>query len=285
MTAKTAKRGEAEAETTAVSKKEDGGALAHPDYGDMSGQGFENQTTADMAIPFLGLIQKMSPQLDESDPAYIEGAKPGSLFNTITGDLYDGQSGVIVLPCATEHVFTEWVPRDKGGGFAGIHKLDSPVVAEAKKAGQFGRLTNPENGNDLVETFYMYAMLLDGVDAVDYVTPVVIAFTSTKIKVYRKIMTQLRTVKLSPQPPLFAYRLRVSSVKDKNKHGEFANFRVEPALGAPIDSLVPPKLDGETHPLLIAGSKLKKAVASGAARAAHESQADQPGGEEADIPF
>lgn len=243
------------------------GALAKVDYGEFAGAGFEGQTSQDMAIPFLGLLQQMSPQLQKGDPAHIPGAEAGDLFNTVTGELL--ASPVLFVPCCTEHVFVEWVPRDAGGGFVGVHALNSPDVAAARQTADSFNKLKAANGNDLVETFYIYGLLLEDVDAVESASPIVLAFTSTKIKVYKRLMTRLRTVR--GNPPLFAHRLAVSSVGEKNKRGQpYHNLRIESAKGSLPESMILP--DGENANLLAEGAALVKAVRSGVARASHESQ-------------
>lgn len=272
------------AKNTDIEKKQTPGVLAPThDYGDLGVTGFENQSNDDMSIPFIGILQSLSPEVTEGDPKYIEGAKVGQLINSVTLKLFDADKGVNIVPVLTQHLFVEWVPRASGGGFVARHELSSPVVAAARASGQdFNKLKTPE-GNELQETFYLYALLLDSPDAVEFDTPVVIAFTSTKIKVYKRIMTQLRTVK--GNPPLFAHRLRVKSKAEKNKQGQpYRNFDVSPACGTVAESMIDPK--GPQAGLLAAAIELHRAVSSGALKAANENRdsgAGEPDG--AEVPF
>ena len=59
------------------------------------GTGLEEASSNDFAIPFLRVIQAMSPQLKKSDGKYIDGAGQGMLFNTVTNEVYDGDEGVL----------------------------------------------------------------------------------------------------------------------------------------------------------------------------------------------
>ncbi len=257
----------------AVTKPEEGGALTTFDYGDDAGVGYEHTSGADYAIPFLAILQSNSPQVDGSvDGAKIKGALPGMLIDTVSMELYEAEEeGVVIVPCDTQHVFTEWIPRDKGGGFVGIHTTDSDVVKKAREAAEkFGKYSHPESGNDIVETFYMYGMHLADKDDPEPKGMFVIGFTSTKIKKYKQIMYRLRTFK--GKPPLFAHRLRVMTVGEKNQYGAFKNFKIEPVNGDIPSSLVPPKLDDQPHPILLHGRQLMEQVRSGLARAAFESQ-------------
>ena len=261
----------------ALAKKAPAGALATYDYGDDAGKGFENTSQSDFAIPFLSVLQTNSPECEKAGDRYIDGAEAGMLFNTVSKELIDGEAGLVLVPCDTSHSFVEWVPRDSGGGggagFRGIHEVDSQIVKECKAAaaesGAFGKLPTPDK-TELVETFYVFALLLDGVDAVEPREFVMIPFTSTKIKKYKGIMYRLRMFK--GNPPLFAHRVLLKSVPDKNAKGSFYNFDLAPAVDNDVAaSLIPPTLDGAPHPLLVAAKLFQKQIRSGAARGAYES--------------
>jgi hypothetical protein len=256
---------------------EKGGALAPVmDYGDLGGLGYENQSSDDISIPFLGIIQQLSPEIIEGDGKYIPGAKVGQLLNTVTQEVYDGDKGVCVVPVYSEQVYIEWVPRERGGGIAGRHAVDSAVVEHAKKnSSSFNELTTPE-GNELIQTFYLYGLLLNSPDDEEANGPIVIAFTSTKIKIYKRIMTQLRSVK--GRPPLFAHRIQITTKAEKNKAGQpYRNFDIRPALGTVAESMIQPD-----NPLLSTGLALHQAITGGKARAVSEDRDNQP---DADVPF
>ena len=60
-------------------------------FGDDVSKGFENMTQEDMALPFVRILGQLSPQVTDGDAKYIEGAKPGMIYNTVTSELYDGK--------------------------------------------------------------------------------------------------------------------------------------------------------------------------------------------------
>lgn len=238
-------------------------------YGSDANLGFDQASGADYALPFLTILQSNSPQVEEGDQQ-MKDAKAGMLMDTVSNELFGADDGVIFVPCDRQHVFVEWVPRDKGGGFVGIHAPDSEIITKAKReAKEFGKYSSPE-GNDLVETFYVYGMLLRAVDDVEPAGMFVIAFKSTQIKKYKQMMYRLRTFK--GNAPLFAHRLRIASMPDQNKKGKFRSFRIEPAIDNSLAaSLIPPTIgegdDAEQHPLLVQGKFLNEQVRSGLARA------------------
>ena len=261
------------------------------DYGQMSGAGYEGTTQSDFAIPLLALLQTQSPQVLPGDPRQIKGAQPGMFLNTVTGEVIPSTPGIIFVPIVTKHVFVEFTPRDKGGGFRGVHELESDVVTQAKSGGtKFGvRITN--EGNELSETFYVYGYSLESPDSIEPASPLVIPFVSSKIKVYRHFMQTLRTYRVNTgsglkSPPLFANRLQITSTGERKPKGTFFNFVVKPLIEGDVGkSLIPPTLaDGQPNPLLVAAFEFKQGVLSGkrttaedASGAAHSKSAEAEG--------
>ena len=75
-----------------------------------AGIGVQDLTTEDLAIPFLKVLQKMSPELDDLD------VRAGDIFNTVTKEGVSGKDGVRVVPCAYRLEYIEWEPRGTGSG-------------------------------------------------------------------------------------------------------------------------------------------------------------------------
>ena len=78
-----------------VAVKKEGGALALANEFESVSSGFEGMGQEDFALPFLRLLTNTSPEVGE-----VDGAMPGMVFNTVTGELYDGKKGLTVIPCA-----------------------------------------------------------------------------------------------------------------------------------------------------------------------------------------
>jgi len=78
------------------------------DLFEAAGQGMETIGADDMQIPFLRILQPLSPQLIKTDPKFIKGATAGNIFNTVTGDYWEADEGVDVLMCAYTTKFLEF---------------------------------------------------------------------------------------------------------------------------------------------------------------------------------
>lgn len=233
------------------------------DYGDDAGAGDEDQTSDDLIIPFLVVLQSNSPQVDPGEEKHIEGARPGMLLNTVTNTCYESVKAVAV---ATERTFNEWRPRDEGGGLVGRHRATDKTVELAMQAStQFGKYET-EGGNDLIETFNVYWLLADGDDAG---LPALSAFTSTKISPYKRWNTNRSMFRMpnGQKPPIFAHLVELTTVKQKNDKGSFYNISIKPANGKVANSLIGPK-----DPLMSMAKELRENVKQGTAKVDYESE-------------
>jgi len=47
--------------------------------------------SSEMQIPFIRILQAMSPQLKKREAQYIEGSEQGDMFNNVTMELFTGE--------------------------------------------------------------------------------------------------------------------------------------------------------------------------------------------------
>lgn len=261
-------------------------------YADYAGCGFENQTVADVSVPFLILIQDKADAIKEFPQLNL---KPGDIFNPALEKVYPADEGIVVVPVYTEHHFVEWVPRKQGGGFVSLHHPHDPLIREVTSSQPFGKYKTPQRtdpatgeiipgGNELNETFYVYC--LD-----DEFNVCMIAFSSTKIKKYKQWMTKARGIQLTASDgrrvsaPLFSHRYRIMSFDDRNAEGGFKNLNVtfdspHGAQGARLDV---------NDPLFTAAVEYHKTIVEGRAKADYAGAASggssSQNSEESDMPF
>jgi len=169
-------------------------AIEAPEIFDFTGDeggGFETQTMADVKLPIIELLQSGSPAVKESKG---KGPFAGQFRNTVTGEIYDE---VYFVPGTSVHQYTEWLPRDDGGGFRGRHPIDAKVVHDAvhRNGGRrFGKLPvpqppDPKTGkpqpmHELVEGEEIFAILYDPkTEAMAGFA--MIPFVSTKIPIFQ----------------------------------------------------------------------------------------------------
>lgn len=246
-------------------------------FSDFAGQGLEDLSKDDLAIPFLSILQSGSPQVKRSDGEYVEGAAEGMLFNTVTKEVIDPiKTPVIVVAAAYERHFVEWRLRENGGGFIKQHPADPAILATCIRD-EKSRDILP-NGNQLNDTRTFYVMVIkDGMPS-----PAVITMTSTQIRKAKQWLMQQSLLKLKRAdgtaytPPMFAAKWRVSTVPESNDRGSWMGlaFSNEGYLAGPKD------------PVFVAAMDFHKSIAAGTVQADLSKQAADPVTEDdKDIPF
>ncbi len=83
----------ATAEATDLVAQDNTAVASYAGYESMESSGFENQDNRDYALPFLTILQGLSPQLEEN-----KALRQGLLFNSVTGEAFDGDEGVRFIP-------------------------------------------------------------------------------------------------------------------------------------------------------------------------------------------
>lgn len=239
------------------------------DYGDDVDGGFENQTQEDRALPWLTLLQELSPQVKKGEHN-IEGAEPGMFCNTLTKEIFP--DGVEIVIASTEHVFCEWKP--KMGGFVGRRSLNDPEIVRVRREQEFGKYTS-KDGNDLIETFYIYgAIAKEGADP----EPFIMGITGTKIKAYKQFMQRAKMFRHGPErqkAPLYAHRVLVTSFEDRRGNNDFWNISLRGAVGDKLENgLLEP-----SDPRFLAAKALSREVISGDAKVDYDAQQPDSAGE------
>ncbi len=211
------------------------------DFAADAGAGMEGAGQESFAIPFLSVLQKGSPQVDEASGQAIEGAKAGMFFENVTGRMFSGKEGVVIVPCSYKREFLRWGARSNGGGFKGAYSPED--VAEMRTKGQIveldGRLyapeqdgsVNPEKSDRFNDTRNHYVLIMD-TDSGAW-TEALLSLTSTQIKKSKMLMSALASVKLKNgagqlyTPPTFANLVRATSVGESNDKGTWFGVKFE----------------------------------------------------------
>ena len=202
------------------------------DYEEDAGAGVEF-TQNDLAIPFLQILQKGSPQIDKDHPDHPQweklGAKIGQFFNTVTQELNDT---ILLIPCGYLACYVEWKDRAAGGGWIGQHPIDTPLIDTCKRNDKNQDVL--PNGNTLMLTHYHYCLVIGD----QGYTPVVVSMTSTQLKKSRRWNTMLSTMRMDGAngpftPPIFSHQWSLSTVAESNDKGNWRGFQL--ALIGPVE--------------------------------------------------
>jgi hypothetical protein len=246
-----------------------------------SGSGMEGTTSESFAIPFLSVLQKGSPQVDEASGQALEGAKAGMFFDSVTQRMFDGKAGILFIPCAYKRVFIQWGPKDLGGGFKG--ELLPEDVAKMRGSGALveveGQLYIPQGDGsvnekrcDVVKDVRNHFGLLYEPES-GVASQVLLSLSSTQIKKSKMLMGMLASVKLSGSkgmytPPTFANVVKLTSVPESNDKGSW--FGVRPELHGQVDR----------SDVYLAAKAFHDNVIDGKVGAKYETEAGTPEGEE-----
>jgi hypothetical protein len=269
-----------------VAERPSGALAALPDFAGDAGRGMEGATQESFAIPFLSILQKGSPQVDEASGVSVEGARQGMFFENVTGRMYDGKTGVVLVPCAYRRVFLRWGPKGSpGSGFKG--ELLPEEVANLRAAGKLvevdrkllfplpdGEL-NVAKCDRVADVRNHYCLLLD--EATGGWTQVLVSLTSTQIKKSKMLMSMLANVKLNGAagqyvPATWANRIRATTIPESNEKGSWMGVRFE--LIGQVTSAA----------LYAAGRAFNESVRAGTVEVKYEDQPEDPTTVDAETP-
>ena len=199
------------------------------DFEEDAGMGLSGITAKDLTVPYFSILQALSAQLSKQDPAYIKGAEQGMFLNSATGQTYDGEAGVIVVLCDYTRRHTEWITRDKGGGFVADHGSNAAVLANTTRDDK-GRNITP-TGNQIVESGDYAALVVD--EKTGNVDRVLISMSGTQLKKSRKLNTLIDGFKMTGKngkftPAIFTRAYKFTTVPESNDKGDWYGFEIEP---------------------------------------------------------
>lgn len=188
-----------------------------PDYLKQGNRGAENVGTEDMIVPRIELIQALSPVRKKSDPAYIEGAEEGMLYNNVTRALYGTE--VTVIPVYYTKQYLVWKDRKLGGG--GSNGFRGAFATEAAARDAIAQLA--EDGLEVADTAQHFVLVRNGDDWQE----AVVSMSKSKIKVSKRWNSLMRLTNTDS----FSRAYKLSSTVETNARNEsYYNFNVT-ALG------------------------------------------------------
>jgi len=268
-------------------------ALSADDMSDLmqdSGEGTVFNSD-EMQIPYIRMAQTGNPQLKKQEGKYINGLAAGDIFNNLTNQYWDGETGIKVIPCFMVTKYIEWIPKPIGGFVREIPPGD-PVL------NQVTRVTEPSfkdilpNGNEMVVTDNIFCLVMDDGN----LQPAVIDMKVSSLKVSRRWKTQLAMmptleVIIPPKeeeegkvvkwkPPSFAsvWNLTVVTETKKNSTETYYNYSVQ------RDQILNPFVNPEDKEIYSEAKLFHLSVKSGEVKATPEETPTAPLKDD-DIPF
>lgn len=219
-----------------------------------STRGQENVGTDDISLPRLDVAQDISKQIKRKDPAYIQGAEAGDLFNTVTNDLYG--SSVYFVPVYFKKEFLIWKKQNAGGGFKGSFPTADLAAREFASQGY------ESVDHEVVPTSVHFGIVVHIAQDGEMTTEqLVISMSKSKNKASRMLNTLCRI----QGGDRFSQTYEVSSILDRNAQGqEYWNLAFK-------------RLGYTPKAVYMEAEAMYKSVSAGEAKAAHgETEKPQP---------
>jgi hypothetical protein len=170
-------------------------------------------TADDIAIPFLLILQALSPQVRGATK--IDGAREGFIYNTVTKEI---SQKLTIIPCAYSKKYVEWVPRDLGGGF--VKMYDTPDILKQCVRNDKNQDILP-NGNSVVTTAYHHVVIVKENGLLERA---IIGMSSTQLKRSRRWNSQMLGIQININgkkvtPPMYSHTYSLATEeesRDKN---------------------------------------------------------------------
>ena len=179
----------------------------------------------DLALPFLKILGQLSPEVNKRDGKYVEGAEPGMIFNSVSGELYDGVKGIDVIPCFYKLEYIEWKDRGEGlGAPIAIYDSSSDIMSKTKPDANYkDRLPN---GN-YIEKTASHFVIVSG----DSPSTALISMKSTQLKISRKWNSMMSGIKMKGAngmftPASFSHIYKLKTTQMSNDKGTWFGWEV-----------------------------------------------------------
>ena len=180
----------------------------------------------DLALPFLKILGQLSPEVNKRDGKYVEGSEPGMIFNSVSGELYDGVKGIDVIPCFYKLEYIEWKDRGEGPGApVAIYDSSSDIMSKTKPDANYkDRLPS---GNYIEKTASHFVIITG-----DSPSTALISMKSTQLKISRKWNSKMSGIKWKGQngnlytPASFSHIYRLKTTQMSNDKGTWFGWEV-----------------------------------------------------------
>ena len=194
-------------------------------FEDDAAKGLGNISQEDLALPFLKILGQLSPEVNKRDGKYVEGAEPGMIFNSVSGELYDGVKGIDVIPCFYKLEYIEWKDRGEGlGAPVAIYDSSSDIMSKTKPDANYkDRLPN---GN-YIEKTASHFVIVSG----DSPSTALISMKSTQLKISRKWNSMMSGIKMKGAngmftPASFSHIYKLKTTQMSNDKGTWFGWEV-----------------------------------------------------------
>ena len=178
----------------------------------------------DLALPFIKVLSRSDETMDN-----LDNAKAGDIYNTVSGEVYSGAAGIVVIPCAYQRRYIEWNQRGSGSRApVNIFTPEQALPKVERSADDNKDYVVGGNGSYLEETHQHFVLVL-GEDGM--ATTALIAMKSTQLKKSRKWNSMVASRVMAGKngsftPPRFSHQYLLRTVSEKNDKGSWHGWEI-----------------------------------------------------------
>lgn len=198
-----------------------------------AGLGVDDLKTEDLAIPFLKILQKMSPELDEH-----EDARAGDIYNTVTKERTSGKEGVVVVNIYYQLNYIEWEPRGTGNGAPTSVYTATDNIPPTERGEDGKDYVVGGNGRYLERTAQHYVLIVDDEGVTQQA---LISMKSTQFKKSKQWNSAMKVLKMEDSsgkmftPARFSHKWELKTTGEENANGSWHGWEIKKL--APIENI------------------------------------------------
>lgn len=204
------------------------------EFEDFFGSSSSDFGQADLSIPFIRIIQSLSPYVTRGDSKYDKLASVGQIVETVTPRFFDGERGIFVIPVLYKRSYTEWAPNR--GGLVKDHGDDAAILslcnAVTDKDGR-KRMITPD-GNELAEAAQYFVLYCTDI-AGGFWEQAILSMSGTQWRKARDWNTNMSRVRITKpdgsivrNPLPFVQCYHFTTQPEKKDNYNFMGWRINP---------------------------------------------------------
>lgn len=202
---------------------------ASVDFSKDAGAGQESMGKEDYSVPRLIILQALSPQVTKGEDAFIKGAAAGNFCIAATGEVFDEEEGVKIIPVSYRRTYIEFKARSTGGGFVRDHGPGSDIINRCNRNEKTGANELP-NGNivNTVSEYFIFLLMPDGTHR-----PMMLSMTGAQLKHARKWNTAMNQLRISDgkggsfNPAMFYGVYLAKTMPESNDQGNWFGWDIK----------------------------------------------------------
>ena len=192
------------------------------------GAGLENISMRDQVVPYIKVIQQLSPELNPRKPEYIEGVEIGDFVNSATGRV---QKELRLIAVAYRWRNVEWKPLR--GGFVKDWGDDDAILKASKRDEKTGELITPD-GNVIQSQGTWFCLDVSN----DIPERIVVSLSKTQLKRSKEWMSKINGEKVPVKiasgivlatPPIWYRSYKAVTQPESNDRGDWMGWKITPA--------------------------------------------------------